>query len=287
MNLKGPKILQFWEKGKAITKEQSPAILAGLAVVGVISTAYCAWKAAPRYEEVLERHKEDMKKVKKGDKEAERAVKKETAKDLVIILGPMIISLGASIGMIIGSQRISARRITALSAAYTLSSDMVKDLNQQMKAEFGPKKTDQVKQKVMEKRVRESNDGDLPTRTPAMCQSGLYWCRDYYTGQMFQTSSFIIGQAIVEASTEASRESYTTLKDFYYALQKHGSKEMENIFRSPIGDQFGWLVDDISDGSLPISYTAVLADDGSPILALEYEVRHDYDMRDVKISHLY
>ena len=52
--MKGNKVMEFLEKAEIFTKKNSPVILTGLAVVGVISTAYSAFKAGPRADKILE-----------------------------------------------------------------------------------------------------------------------------------------------------------------------------------------------------------------------------------------
>ena len=59
--MKGNKVMEFLEKAEVFTKKNSPVILTGLAVVGVISTAYSAFKAGPRADKILEEYRKDMR----------------------------------------------------------------------------------------------------------------------------------------------------------------------------------------------------------------------------------
>lgn len=274
--MKQTKLGILLEKADRFTKKNSPVILAGCAIAGVVATVYCAWKASPKAEEVLKKHREDMKTVKKGDKEAKRAVTVETVKEMTPIVAPTVIMAGATITAIIGSQKINSRRIAALSAAYTMSSDLVKDLNDQMQKEFGKKKADKVKDAVFEKKMKEENGGDIPKRDPGMVKKGLYWCRDYYTGNLFMTNANIINKAINAISTRVRSEMYITLGEFWNTLEDCGSIGMERLAISPLKDEFGWTVDDLVNGTLDISYTSVLDEDDMPILAIEYSLHHDF-----------
>lgn len=275
--MKKNKLTEFLGKADVFTKKNSPALLAGAAVVGVLTTVYCAWKAAPKADDILAKHKKEMETVKKGDKAAKRAVTKETAKELVPVVAPTILMAGATCAAIVGSQKINARRIAALSAAYTLSKDMVSDLNEQMLKDFGPKKANAVKDAVFEKKVKEEHTDDIPKRNDLMRKRGLYWCRDYLTGGLFMTNANIINTAITDISTRISSEEYITLGEFWDALESAGSIGMESIRRSAAKDLFGWTVDDLNRGRLDISYRAVLDDDDeSPILALEYDARSEF-----------
>lgn len=274
--MKQNKVTQFLEKVNVKTRENSPAILAGVAVLGVLATVYSAWKAAPKAEEVLKKHREDMATVKKGDTKAKTAVYEETVKELVPIVLPTIISAGGTCAAIIGSQSMNARRIAALNAVATLSNGMVKDLNEQMIKSVGPKKAKEVKDAVFEKKVKEEHGDDIPVRDEKMRKKSLYWCRDYYTGNLIQTNAMIINQAITDVSSRIGSEMYMSLGEFWQALEKFGSSGMENLFRSPMKDEFGWSVDDLNQGRLDISYRSVLDDDDSPILALEYSVKSNY-----------
>lgn len=255
------------------TKKNSPAILAGCAVVGVITTVYCAWKAAPRADDILKKHRKEMDSVKKGDKEARRAVTKETVKEMVPVVAPTALMAGSTVACIIGSQRLNGKRIAALSAAYAMSKDMVNDLNEQMIKDLGPKKAQAVKDAVFEKKVTEEHPEGTPVRDEIMRKKGMYWCRDYYTGCTFQTNAFIINQAITDISARVGGEMYITLGEFWQSLQDAGSSGMESMFRTPVKDQFCWTADDLKNGRLDISYTSVLDEDDSPILALDYDPR--------------
>lgn len=274
--MKSNKITKFLEKADIFTKKNSPAILAGLAVVGVLSTVYCAWKAAPRADDILEKHRKEMNSVKKGDKDAKRSVVKETAKELVPVILPTFAMTTATILAILGSHSVSARRVAALSTAYAMSKDMVSDLNEQMVKDFGPKKAKAVKDAVFEKKVKEEHKDDIPLRDEGMRKRGMYWCREYYTGQVFQTNADIINRARNAMSSRIQSEMYITLGEFWGELLSYGSIGMEPLFRTPIKDELGWGVDDLVNGNLDISYTSVLDDDDSPILALEYSCQHDF-----------
>lgn len=274
--MKSNKLTKFLEKADIFTKKKSPAILAGLAVVGVLTTVYCAWKAAPRADDILEKHRKEMNTVKKGDKDAKHAVTKETAKELIPVVLPTFAMTTATILAILGSHSVSARRVAALSTAYAMSKDMVTDLNEQMIKDLGPKKAKAVKDAVFEKKIKEEHKDDIPIRDDLMRKKGMYWCRDYYTTQTFQTNADIINRARNAVSSRIRSEMYVTLGEFWEELRSYGSLGMDEMFRSPMKDMFGWTVDDLVNGNLEISYTSVLNDNDSPILALEYDVRKDF-----------
>lgn len=249
------------------TKKNSPAILTGLAVVGLLSTVVLAYKAAPKAEKIMEKKKKDMSYVEKGDKAAKKAVTVETIKEMAPVITPVVVMGAATTACILGSNSISSKRIAVLSAAYSISERTVKDLNGKMNEVLGVKKTQVIKDAIAKDKLDAS-------KTPKGNQvivtgNGDVLCKDSYTGRFFQSNAQKIGQAINELSHDLMTDMYVSLNDFYGAL---------NIPRVPMGEDLGWNVDDTQRGQLPITYTAILTESGEPCLCVEYDVgvRTDY-----------
>jgi hypothetical protein len=247
-------------------KKNSPAILTGLAIVGLVSTAVAAYKAAPEAEKILKQKKEDLKKVDPEDKAAKRTVVIEAAKELTPVMLPTIIMGGATAACIIGSNSISSKRIAVLSTAYTVSEKAVKDLNGKMQEMLGEKKTRAIKDAIVKDKVGETpKDGNSVIITG----NGDVLCKDLYSGRFFQSNAQKLGQAINKLSHDVQTDMYVSLNDLYDEI---------GLPRIPMGDDFGWNVDDAPRGQLPIDLTAVLTDDGTPCLCLNYDssLRDDF-----------
>lgn len=273
--MKGSKIIDFLEKAEVFTKKKSPGLLAGAAIIGVVTTVYSAYKAGLRADKILEEHRKDMADCHPDDKEAKRAVVGETVKKMAPVIAPTLIMGGATIACIAGSHSVSSRRIAALSAAYSLSESTVKNLTNKMEDILGEKKARSVRDAIMKDKLHESEKedqkhiGDVNVYVP---DNGLVLCKDLYTGRPFYSNAEKIKQAIVKCSFDVQQEMWVSLNDFYDEV---GSPDLEHV---PLGDDLGWNVEDTIRGQLPITLTALLTNDGKPCLCVDADisVRSDF-----------
>ena len=215
------KVTEFLEKAEVFTKKNSPVILAGLAIAGVISTAYAAYKAGPRADKILEEYRKDMKDCHPNDKEAKRAVVAETTKKMIPVVTPPIIMGGVTIACIAGSQAISSRRIAVLSAAYTLSESTVKNLNLKMEEILGEKKARAIKDSIMKDKLKADYEKDklkLSDENFVFPNDGTVLCKDLYSGRLFQSTAGKIEQAIAKCSYNLVSDMYISLNDFWSAI---------------------------------------------------------------------
>lgn len=274
--MKGNKVTEWLEKAEIFTRKNSPVILTGLAIVGVISTAYSAYKAGPRAEKILEAYRKDMKDCHPNDKDAKRAVIGETVKKMIPVMAPPIIMGGTTIACVVGSHSVSSRRIAALSAAYTLSESTVKNLNSKMEEMLGEKKARAVKDAIMKDKLKADTEKDrkvLSDENFVIPNDGTVLCKDLYSGRLFYSNAEKIKQAIASCSYDIISDMYISLNDFYEAI---GSPQLTRI---PMGEDLGWNVDDTINGKLPITLTALLTEDNKPCLCVDYDISVRDDFR--------
>lgn len=250
------KFKKCMEKISKKVKKQSPAILTGTAVLGLITTAVAAFKAAPKANDILEKHKIRMETAKKEEK---LKIRMETAKKLVPVLAKPVVLGTITIACIICSNTISSRRIATLSAAYSISETALNELNGKMTDILGEKKARSIKDAIVKDKV---NKQDPPKESNIIITGdGDVLCQDMYSGRYFRSNAEKIGQAINWASAEVRNCMYVSLNEFY---------EKIGIPYIPLGDEIGWNVDDLNGGTLPITYTAVLTEDNRPCLCVAY-----------------
>lgn len=276
--MKSNKLISFLEKAEGFTKKNSPVILTGMAIVGVLSTAYSAYKAGLRADKILEVYRADMKDCHPKDKEAKRAVVGETAKKLIPVVAPPVIMGVATISCIVGSHSVSSRRIAALSAAYSLSESTVKNLNSKMEEMLGEKKTRAIKDAVMKDKLHADAEKDqkrLAESNFVIPGDGTVLCKDLYSGRLFYSNAEKIKQAIAKCSYDIVSDMWISLNDFYFEIN---SPQLSPI---PMGDDLGWNIDDTQNGKLPITLTALLTDDNKPCLCLDYDISVREDFRNL------
>lgn len=271
---------KLFQKTMSGMKKESPKILTSFVLLGVIGTGYYAYKAGLKADSVLQYYRtkkmgftaqtpKDSSELL-NQKEEIKQLKIETAKELIPILLPPVIIGATTMGCAIGSTAINQKRIAVLSTAYALSERTVTELNKKMISTIGEKKTKEVKDAIMEDRIKQN--------PPSECEIintgyGNVLCTDYYTGRYFRSSVQKIGEAVNALSADVITDMYVSLNDFYDLL---------NIPRVPMGDDFGWNIDDTDRGRLPISFdSAVLTADGLPCLCVEYDAKPRDDFRNL------
>lgn len=272
------KLLGFLGKAEIFTKKNSPAILAGLAIVGVVSTAWSAFKAGPKADKILEEYRRDIKDCYPNDKEAKRTVTIETVKKMVPVVAPTIIMGGLTITCMIGSHSISSRRVAVLSAAYSLSESTVKNLNNKMEEILGEKKARAVKDAIMKDKLKADSEKDrkiMSDENFVIPSDGTVLCKDMYSGRLFYSSAEKIKQAIVTCSYNVISDMYISLNEFYDAI------DSPQLSRIPLGDDLGWNIDSTINGKLPITLSALLTDDGKPCLCVDYDIGVRDDFRNL------
>lgn len=276
--MKNNKIMDILGKAEFFTKKNSPAILSGLAIVGVIATAYSAYKAGPRADKILKEYRQDINDCHPKDKDAKRAVAGEAIKKMVPVIAPTIIMGGSTIACIFGSHSVSSRRIAALSAAYSLSEATVKNLNEKMEEMLGEKKARAVKDAIMKDKLHADSEKDRRIMADSnfpIPGDGTVLCKDMPTGRMFYSSAEKIKQAISKCSYDIISDMYISLNEFWEAI---GSPQLEP---TQIGNDLGWNIDDTIDGRLPICLTAILTDDNKPCLCVDYDISVRSDFRNL------
>lgn len=276
--MKSNKVTELLEKAEIFTKKNSPVILTGLAIVGVISTAYAAYKAGPRADKILEAYRKDMRDCHPNDKEAKRAVVGETVKKMVPVVAPPIIMGGTTIACIVGSHSVSSRRIAALSAAYSLSETTVKNLNSKMEEMLGEKKARAIKDSIMKDKLKADSEKDkkiLSDGQLVIPSDGTVLCKDLYSGRLFYSNAEKIKQAIAKCSYEIISDMYISLNDFYEAI------DSPQLPRIPMGEDLGWNIEDTINGKLPITLSALLTDDNKPCLCIDYDISVRADFRNL------
>lgn len=274
--MKLDKVTDFLSKAEIFTKRNSPIILTGLAVVGTLSAAYSAYKAGPKAEKVLEEYHRDMKDCRPDDKEAKRAVTGEMIKKMTPVVAPPVIMTGTTVACIIGSHSASSRRIAALSAAYKLSESTIQSLNGKMEEMLGEKKARAVRDSIMKEKLKTDSKNDqkvLSENQFIMPKDGTVLCKDLYSGRFFHSTAGKIEQAIAKCSCNIISDMYISLNDFYEAID---SPELPRI---PMGEDLGWNIDNVQNGSLPIYLTALLTEDKQPCLCVDYDISVREDFR--------
>lgn len=265
------KIMSGLGKLERFMSAKSPEILTGSAIAGALLSAYSWFKAGPKVERILENYREDVRLCDPRDRDAKAELKKHCVADVAMTVAGPVIMTGTTIGCIAGSHSESSKRIAALSAAYSISESTARNLETKMEEILGEKKTRQVKDAIIKDKLKkDTEDGKLPdTNHIIMTGKGDVLCKDMYSGRYFRANAQFIENGIAELSYDILTEMYISLNEFYDKI---------GLDRIPMGDDLGWNIDDTDRGKLPITITAILTEDKTPCLCVDYRacLRTDY-----------
>lgn len=163
-----PKILTG---GLSLAKENSPVILTGLAVGGVILTAVLAARAVPKAIKIIE--EEETFRKEEADiraKKEEEVLKKDydetfdsvyepvSNRDIIKLTWkcfvPAAICGGLTIACIVGAQKINTIRQAAMAASYEILRNSYDDYRYHVRESLDKKKYEEIEQKIKESKVQ-------------------------------------------------------------------------------------------------------------------------------------
>lgn len=242
-------------------RRNSPAILSGAAIAGVIITTVLAVRATPAAVEKIADAR-DKKVYDKADAE-QVAVKTsdftelsimETVKAAWMCYIPAGLAGMATIACIGGANKIGMQRNAALIAAYTLVDNSFKEYKEQVVEAIGDKKEEKVREAIMQRRIDE---GPEENRQVIILGEGDQLCYDKFSGRYFRSDAESIRRAENEINFRIVNDMYAALNEFYDQVG------LEHI---DAGDQVGWNL----DHRCKLAFTSHLSPEGRPCLAVDF-----------------
>lgn len=231
-------------------KKQSPTIMFGAGVVGVVATVVLASRATLRLEEVLEDTqiklgKADKARAEHPDKYADEDHKRDQAltyAQAVVkvgkLYGPAIIVGAASIGLLTGAHVTLTRRNGALTAAYVAVDQAYRQFEQRVKDEFGEDKARELKYGVDTKEVYSEGKNGEPIVDQVKTAGGVHMYARLFGpdnpnwNPTPETNMFFLRGHQNWLNDKLDARGYVTLNEAYDAL---------GMERSKAGHVVGWL----------------------------------------------
>lgn len=263
------------------SRENEPALLSGAAIGGVIATAFSAYKAGIKAKDILKDYYLDIRLVSENDKETKKVVKKECAVKMTKAILPTAVLGSATIACVIGSNIASSRRIAVLSAAYALSENRAENLNKKMEEIIGKEKAENIRKEAikeeateaMEKQKNKQNSKN--SETLMVPGEGNVWCYDAGCGRWFKVhNKNDLESKILSLSQRCMSEMFISKNELYQEL----GMDIVND-----GGVFGWNVEDMTLGRLPIQIDDTIMNDitGEPAILMDYNVHMRRDYREM------
>lgn len=271
-------IIEITENLAGLFSKNSPTILTGMAVAGLVTTTILGIKATPKALQVIddfvwdkyEEEVEDKDKVSfaewlgvetdDGYSWSDRVnypSKMEVIKLTWKVYLPTVITGAVTVGCIIGAHHISLRRNAALASLYGLTETAFKEYKSKVVETIGRNKELKIRDEIASDRIKRNPPG---TSEIILTGRGPVLCFDTLSGRYFRSDIEQIRKVVNELNHNMLSEMFLPLNELYYALG------LSNI---SIGDQIGW---DVESGMVEISFSTQLTSEGEPCLVLNYNV---------------
>lgn len=254
-----PSLANLINKAQSFVLSRSPEILMGAGIAGMITTTVLAVRATPKAMALIEEEK--LRRYRETEDDSITVL--DTIKVAWKPYIPAVITGVVSTACLIGSTSVSARRTTALAAAYQISETALTEYREKVVETIGEKQEKLVKDKVAKDRI-ENNP--VSKSEVIITNDGSTLCFDPISARYFKSNIERIKRAENELNKQMLQAitGYVSLNEFYDEL---------GLDRTAIGDDLGWNVDKLID----MSFSSQIADNGEPSIVLDYRVAPRYD----------
>ena len=225
---------------RKMLRTNSPQLMAGLGVAGVVATAVLAAKGSFDAAETIQLSN------------AEDDSLKEKAK----LVWPHYVpaaSVGVvTIGCIAGSNKLHGKRAAAAVSAYTITERAFSEYRDKVRDELGEHKEQVIRDDLARKKIEDNPHGGV-----IIAGDGNVMCCELYTGRYFMSSMENLRQAMNTTNQSVVNDYYVSLNEFYDEV---------GLPHTATSSELGWD----SDRLMELEFSTVLSEDGKPCLAFNY-----------------
>lgn len=241
---------EIFRNAQRYAVRNSPGLLTGLGVAGVISTAVLTAKAAVRADRLIENATIELRQKQRGSLSNREKV--EIAwKEFI----PPAVVAAVTIAAILGANHISSRRTAAVAAAFKISEKMAEEYRQKVVETMGPQKEEMVRSAVAKERIESVEGVGSLVLTGAQ---EIYF--DAWSGRAFVSTRDKVDAAVNQINHQINHEWAASVSEFYDAL---------NLPRTALSDNFGWNTDEPLDPY----YTSTLLDDRRAAVEIRFNTQ--------------
>lgn len=248
--------------------KNSPVILTGLAVTGVVSTVVLAVRATPKALAVMD--KEYLHRFCDPSNEwtgytfedwKEDKATPLTSKEVFVLTWKCYIPTAAvglaTIACIIGAHNIHLRRNAALASLYSLTESAFKEYQSKVVETIGKNKELKVRDDVVADTIKRNPVGDSQVIFTGKGETLFY---DQMSGRYFKNDIERIRKVQNKINKDLISEDFMSLNEFYIEI---------GLAPIKLGEEMGWHLD---HGMLEVRFSAQLTENEEPCIALEYEL---------------
>jgi hypothetical protein len=244
-----------------ILQANSPAILTGISVAGVVGTAVLAAKATPKALDHINAEEIDAR-VSTGDADYECNNRRKIELTWRFYI-PAALSGAATIACVVGAHQIGVRQRIALAGAYTLVDQTFREYKDRVLENITEQKATKIEDDVARRRLQQ--DPPPPDNQVYVIGNGEQLMRDSLSGRYFKSTIEDVRRAVNDINQQILMgDMYVSQNEFYDLLGLDGTT---------LGAEMGWNIDNTIN---PV-FSTLLTDDGRPCIVLGYQNLPKYD----------
>lgn len=244
-------------------KKHSPEILMVAGVAGIVTSGVMACKATLKVNEIVDGAKEQIDtihEVAENPEMKEKYTEDDSKKDLAIVYtqtavkmiklyGPSVLLATASIGCIVGSNRILNKRNVALAAAYKAVDKSFKDYRSRVVERFGEKLDKELRYNIKAKEVEEATTDENGNE---VVEKKTVDTADY-DPNAYSPYSIVFDDGNTGWDPDPERTKYFLIQQQNWANDRLKSQghlflnevyDMLDVRRTKAGAQVGWVYDE-------------------------------------------
>lgn len=237
---------------KTVITANSPVLLVGTAVAGVVATGILAAKGGYNARGIIDEHQALM-----DESEQSRELTLQEKVQLTwLCFAPPVFTGASTIASVVGVHTIHTKRHAALAGLYAVTTTKLDDYTEKAEEMLGAKKTqalnDSVAQKQLDRHPEKFENAEV-----MMVSDGTELCYDEWSGRWFMGSVPRIEKAVNEINRRLIDEGDASLNDFYDAL---------GLGPIAMGQTFGW-----SGAKIEPRFGSVTSPDGRPAISVWFQ----------------
>jgi Family of unknown function (DUF6353) len=244
-------LIDITRKLERLAVDNSPSLLTGLGVVGVVATGFLSFRAGFKSAQIL--HDAHFAREVEGDEEPFTFTEK--VKEVWPEIVPPVVTGAGTVAAVIGAHTIGSRRTAAVAAAYSLSEKAYAEYRDKVQEKIGEKKEQKVRDEIAQERVDKN---PVSTSEVIITGNGEVMCYDSLTGRYFKSTMENIRKAENEINKQIISHDYATLTDFYDKL---------GLRATSFSNEVGWN----TDRMLEVRFSTVISDDNQPCISIDYD----------------
>lgn len=246
-----------------ILSDNTPLILTGIGVAGVVTTAVLTGKATIKaYTVVLNT---DPVYAHNNDFRIAFDTKDKIAATWKFYI-PAAVTGIVTVGAVIASHQIGTRRAAAMAGAYVLAEKTLSEYKDKVADKFGETRAQAVKDEIAQDRV---NGHPVTEESIVITNGGSTLCLEPFSMRYFNSSMEELKAAQNALNHAIIGHQYASLTELYNLI---------GLDRTQISDELGWNADNL----LELTFTSTIASDGRPCLVMNYQTK---PIRDYYLVH--